>query len=61
MDSTNSTIPIRSGTVGGTLLTVVANIKSDDVLKTVVLAGLGAVVSFFVSVILKAIVKRLKR
>jgi hypothetical protein len=32
------------GTVSGTVLTVLVNIGSSDVLKTVVLAALGAVV-----------------
>jgi len=47
------------GTVGGTALTVVANIDSQDITKTVVLAALGAVVSFIVSVVLKEDVKKL--
>lgn len=47
------------GTVGGTALTVVANISSQDITKTVVLAALGAVVSFTVSVVLKEAVKKL--
>ncbi len=51
----------KAGTVGGTLLTIVANIKSEDVLKTVVLATVGAVVSFLVSLGLKYLVKQLKK
>ncbi len=47
------------GTVGGTAFTVVANIDSQDITKTVVLAALGAVVSFIVSVVLKEAVKKL--
>ena len=42
-----------AGTVGGTLPTIFANIHSDDVIKTVVLACIGAVVSFVISVGLK--------
>ncbi len=41
------------GTVSGTGLTVLANIGSTDIVKTVVLAAIGAVVSFCVSVSLK--------
>ena len=41
------------GTVSGTVLTVAVNIESSDILKTVVLASLGAVVSFMVTVGLK--------
>jgi mannitol-specific phosphotransferase system IIBC component len=48
-------------TVSGTVLTVVMNIGSSDIIKTVVLAALGAVVSFFVSVLLKWLFKKLKR
>jgi hypothetical protein len=43
------------GTVSGTLLTVVMNIETSDILKTIVLAALGAVVSFGVTVGLKRI------
>jgi len=41
------------GTVSGTALTVAMNIGSSDIMKTVVLAALGAVVSFAVTVALK--------
>ena len=37
------------GTGSGTLLSAFAFINADDVLKTVVLAAIGAVVSFAVS------------
>jgi len=37
------------GTLSGTLLTVLATIDTEDVLKTVVLAGIGAIVSFTMS------------
>jgi len=46
------------GTVSGTALTVAVNIDSPDILKTVILAAIGAVVSFSVSVLLKWLVKR---
>lgn len=49
------------GTVSGTGLTVLANIDSTDITKTVVLAAIGAVVSFCVSVSLKWLVKRLRK
>jgi len=48
------------GTVSGTVLTVAVNVGSSDILKTVILASLGAVVSFSVSLLLKHIAKRLK-
>ena len=48
------------GTVSGTVLTVAVNINSPDIIKTVILAALGAVVSFSVSLLLKWLVKRFK-
>jgi mannitol-specific phosphotransferase system IIBC component len=46
------------GTVSGTVLTVAVNVGSSDILKTVILASLGAVVSFCVSLLLKWLVKK---
>jgi hypothetical protein len=50
----------RYGTVGGTLLTILININIHEVFKTGVLAAIGAVVSFFVSLGLRQLVKFLK-
>ena len=47
----------RYGTVGGTLLTILININIHDVFKTAVLGAIGAVVSFFVSLCLRQVVK----
>lgn len=44
-----------SGTVGGTLLAIVAQVDTGDMIRTVVLAILGAVVSFMASHGCKAI------
>jgi len=49
------------GTVCGTVLTVLVNIGSSDIIKTVVLAALGAVVSFSVPLLMKWLVKRLNK
>ncbi len=49
------------GTVSGTVLTVAVNVGSSDIVKTVILAGLGAVVSFSVSLLLKWLVKKLNK
>lgn len=38
-----------AGTVGGTLLTVLMNVYLEDISRTMVLATVGAVVSFLVS------------
>ena len=45
----------KAGTATGTLFTVLAQIHSDDLLRTAVLASLGAVVSFTVTLLLKAL------
>jgi len=46
-------IEIRSGDIGGTLLSTAFYISLNDVIFTVVIAFIGAVVSFFVSYILR--------
>ena len=51
----------KAGTVSGTLLTIFANIHSADLLKTGILAALGAAVSFSVTLLLKIAIKHLKR
>jgi mannitol-specific phosphotransferase system IIBC component len=51
----------KAGTAGGTLLSIFANINSGDVLKTAILAAIGAVVSFSVTLLLRLLVKRLKK
>ncbi|HMI65244.1 MAG TPA: hypothetical protein VK517_04375 [Cyclobacteriaceae bacterium] len=49
-----------AGTAGGTLLTVFANIHSEDVVKTALLACIGAVVSFTISIGLKWIARKFR-
>ncbi|WP_291131593.1 hypothetical protein [Flavobacterium sp. UBA7682] len=49
------------GTAGGTFLSIIPNIQSADILKTIVLASLGAVVSFTISLVLKSIIKKHKK
>jgi len=46
------------GTGSGTLLSALAFIGMDDVTKTVVLAAIGAVVSFAVSWLLQRLLRR---
>lgn len=50
-------ISLRTGTAAGTLLSILPNLFSEDVLKTIILAALGAVVSFTVSLVMKWIIK----
>ncbi len=46
-------IQIRSGVIGGTLLSTALNINFQDLLFTAIMSVIGAVVSFFVSYILR--------
>lgn len=49
------------GTAGGTFLSVVPNLTSNDIVKTVILATIGAVVSFTISLLLKSLNKKHKK
>ena len=46
------------GTAGGTFLSVLPNLSSEDVFKTVILAAIGAIVSFLLSLVLKLFIKK---
>ncbi len=46
-------ISLKNGTAAGTLLSIIPNLHSEDILRTVVLALIGAVVSFTATLILK--------
>lgn len=50
-------LSLKVGTTSGTLLSIVPNIFSEDILKTVILAIVGATVSFSVSLFLKWLTK----
>ncbi len=47
------------GTIGGTLLVILLQIHDTDVLKTCILAAIGAVVSYLVSLGMKWLVRRI--
>jgi hypothetical protein len=49
------------GTAGGTFLSVLPNLHSEDVLKTIILATLGAIVSFLISLLLKFFIGKHKK
>ena len=53
MNESNHT---KASTIGGTLLILLANINSADIIRTAVLAAIGATVSFTMSHLLKKIV-----
>lgn len=48
------------GTVTGTVFTLFATIDPQDYLKTVILAFVGAIISFAVTLFLKWVVKKLQ-
>ena len=52
---------LGAGTAGGTLTIVLANIPTGDVLKTAILAAVGAVVSFSISLLLRMLVRRWRK
>ena len=56
MKTTNSQLGI--GTGGGTLLSVLAQLGMHDLVKTAVLAAIGATVSFAVSWLLQRCTRR---
>jgi hypothetical protein len=58
MQSSN---PALIGTAGGTFLSVLPNLHSEDVFKTVLLATIGAIVSFVISMTLKFFIKKHKK
>lgn len=49
------------GTASGTFLSVIPNLHSEDILKTIILATLGAIVSFLISLLLKIVIKKYKK
>lgn len=51
----------KAGTIGGTLLILFINLRTEEVLKTAILAAIGAVVSFTISMMLKLLIKKIRR
>ncbi|WP_405565755.1 hypothetical protein [Polaribacter sp. Asnod6-C07] len=56
----NSNIQLKIGTASGTLLSISPGIFTEDIVKTIILAVIGATVSFMVSYFLKKITKHKK-
>jgi uncharacterized membrane protein len=61
MDHNTVDINTKAGTLGGTLFIFFLNLSTTEVLKTVVLASVGAIVSFSVSFLLKILVGKNKK
>jgi len=51
----------KAGTIGGTLLCILCNLHVEDLVKTTILAAVGAVVSFIVSLAMKSLFNRMKK
>jgi hypothetical protein len=54
-------LTVRSGMLGGILFVVLGNLTSADMIKTMVLAAIGAVTSAIVSLTVKQFAKWFKR
>lgn len=57
----NDATTTLAGTVSGTLLVVILQINNSEILKTAVLAAIGAVISFIVSKAMKYLWKRVQK
>ena len=60
LEEMDNSLTLRAGTFGGFALSVIPNITSADVFKTIVLAFIVAVVSFGVTVLLKRLTSKKK-
>lgn len=57
----NTDISLKAGTISGTVLSILPNILSEDIIKTVLLAAVGATVSFTITLLLKWITSLKKK
>ena len=60
LEGMDNSLTLKAGTFGGFALSVIPNLTSADVAKTIVLACIGAVVSFGVTVLLKQLTSKKK-
>lgn len=60
LERMDNSLTLRAGTFGGFVLSVIPNLTSADVFKTIVLAIIGAVVSFSVTLLLKQLTSKKK-
>ncbi len=51
---------MRAGTIGGTVVAIITNIAVAEIFKTAILAAVGAVVSFSISVLMKWVVNKIR-
>ena len=52
---------IKNGTIGSTLLVLLFSIDTEEVLSTIILAAIGAIVSFMISVLLERVFRKKKK
>lgn len=52
---------LKAGTATGTIFSIVPNLLSEDILRTILLAVLGAVASFMVTLLLKWLTRSKKK
>lgn len=60
LERMDNSLTLKAGTFGGFALSIIPNITSADVFKTIVLAIIGAVVSFGVTLLLKQLTSKKK-
>lgn len=60
LEKMDNSLTLKVGTFGGFALSVIPNLTSADILKTIVLAFIGAVVSFGVTLLLKQLTSKKK-
>ena len=60
LERMDNSLTLKAGTIGGFALSVIPNLTSADVFKTIVLAFIGAVVSFGVTLLLKRLTTKKK-
>ena len=51
----------KYGTLGGIITILLYNISTGDIIKSVVLAGIGAIASFFVSLALRYCIRKWRK
>jgi hypothetical protein len=61
MNEPNFTGHTKYGTLGGIITILLYNISTSDVVKTTVLAAIGAFVSFFVSLVLRYCMRKWRK
>ena len=51
----------KAGTLGGTCIAILSSLTQDDLIKTILLAAIGAAVSFMVSMLLRSLIRWMRK